>query len=130
MKKLVATVQGIYYIATGLWPLLSFGSFEAVTGPKMDDWLVITVGVLVIVIGLALLAAAMKREVGAPVLVLAIGSALGLAAVEFFYGIRGIIWPVYLFDAIGEVLLIAFWTLALFRDRKQPLTSGSKSLVG
>jgi hypothetical protein len=44
-------VAGIYYVATGVWPLVSMTAFEAVTGPKVDDWLVRMVALLVIVIG-------------------------------------------------------------------------------
>ena len=32
--------QGALYVVTGVWPLLHMASFEAVTGPKTDDWLV------------------------------------------------------------------------------------------
>ena len=39
--------QAIYYIATGVWSLVGIRSFQAVTGPKIDTWLVKTVGVLV-----------------------------------------------------------------------------------
>jgi hypothetical protein len=34
---------------TGLWPLVSIGTFQQVTGPKTDLWLVKTVGVLIAV---------------------------------------------------------------------------------
>ena len=49
MKLPVA--QGVYFLLTGIWPLLSMRTFEAVTGPKVDRRLVKTVGVLVAVIG-------------------------------------------------------------------------------
>jgi hypothetical protein len=35
-------VQGIYYLLTGLWPLVSIGTFQMVTGEKTDVWLVHT----------------------------------------------------------------------------------------
>ena len=37
----------LVYLATGLWPLFNIESFQQVTGPKTDLWLVRTVGVLV-----------------------------------------------------------------------------------
>jgi hypothetical protein len=52
---LVALAQGAYYLLTGVWPLLSLRTFELVTGPKTDDWLVRTVGVLVLAVVLAVL---------------------------------------------------------------------------
>jgi hypothetical protein len=112
-----ALLQGGYYLLTGAWPLVSLATFEAVTGPKTEDWLVHTVGVLVIVIGAVLLTAATQRGVHAPVVVLAVGSAAGLAAIEFFYVLRGVIWPIYMLDAVGELGLIALWGIAIFRDR-------------
>jgi hypothetical protein len=93
-------------------------TFEAVTGPKTDDWLVHTVGVLVTIIGTVLLTAGVRRLVDAPVILLAVGSAAGLAAIEFFYVLRGVIWPIYMLDAVGEAALIALWAIAVFRDRK------------
>jgi hypothetical protein len=44
-RRLIA-FQAAYYLATGLWPLVHLPSFEAVTGPKTDDWLVHMVGLL------------------------------------------------------------------------------------
>lgn len=53
--------QAVYYAATGIWSPVSLGSFERVTGPKGDGWLVKTVGVLVTVIGAVLGLAALAR---------------------------------------------------------------------
>jgi hypothetical protein len=50
MHGSVALVQGLYFLMTGLWPLVSIGTFQHVTGPKIDLWLVNTVGVLVEVV--------------------------------------------------------------------------------
>jgi hypothetical protein len=41
-----ALLQGGYFLFTGIWPLVSRRTFEAVTGPKKDFWLAQTVGVL------------------------------------------------------------------------------------
>lgn len=58
---LVALAQGVYYIVTCLWSLLSIDTFQRATGPKTDLWLVKTVGALVGVIG-AVLIAGMARS--------------------------------------------------------------------
>jgi hypothetical protein len=117
MKKLVAILQGSYYVATGLWPLLNMASFEAVSGPKTDDWLVKTVGVLVTIIGSVLIYAGLRAQIGLPIGLLAIASAAGLAGIDFFYAMRGVIWPIYMLDGVGEVVLIVLWLLAISRDR-------------
>lgn len=117
-RRVLALLQGAYYVLTGVWPLVSMETFEKVTGPKTDDWLVHTVGVLVIVVGLVLLFAAVEGLITGPLLLLGAASAAGLAALEFFYVLRGVIWPIYMLDAVGEVVLIALWATALFRDRR------------
>jgi hypothetical protein len=62
MHGSVALVQGLYFLMTGLWPLVSIGTFQQVTGPKINLWLVNTVGVLVAVIGAALILAGVRGK--------------------------------------------------------------------
>ena len=128
LLRLVALVQGLFYVATGLWSLVSIETFEMVTGPKIDDWLVKTVGVLVIVIGAVLIVAARRRQITLEILLLAVGSALGLTAIEVVYVSRGRISPIYLLDAAAELILAAIWFVAWWRERRQlqvdaPVTS-------
>jgi hypothetical protein len=115
-------VQGAYYLLTGVWPLVSLETFLLVTGPKTDHlitgdpsdhWLVITVGVLVTAIALALLAAAWRRNPTLEVMVLAIASAAGLTIVDFVYVYRQAIGPIYLVDAALEIVLLAGWGIAV-----------------
>jgi hypothetical protein len=103
--------QGIYYAATGIWPLVHMRSFLRVTGPKTDLWLVRTVGVLVGAIGAALLAAGARNRQSTETRILGAGSALGLAAVDVNYAARGVISPVYLLDAAAELALGTAWLL-------------------
>ena len=110
--RTVAAVQGVYFLLTGVWPLFGINSFQAVTGPKMDLWLVYTVGCLVAVIGLALLVAAGKRRFTTETVVLAVGSAVALGLIDVIFVARGVISWVYLLDAAAEVGLVAWWMLA------------------
>src|SRR5436190_3160854 len=87
-------LQGLYFAATGIWRLVHLASFEAVTGPKTDDWLVQTVGALITVIGAVLLLAAGRRRLSAEVALLAVGSAAALAAVDVIFVTRGVIAPI------------------------------------
>jgi hypothetical protein len=120
MRAALALGQGIYYFATGVWPLVSIRSFEAVTGPKTDRWLVKTVGVLVSVIGLVLVLAGRRRRVTPEATLLAAGSAAGLAAIDTIYATRGRISKIYLLDAVAEVALIAAWVIGALIDRGAP----------
>jgi hypothetical protein len=108
----IALVQGVYFATTGVWPLLSIRTFEAVTGPKVDRWLVKTVGVLIGVIGSVLIAAGRRRRVTGELVALGAGSAAGLAAIDVVYAARGRIRRVYLLDAALEALLLAAWAVA------------------
>jgi hypothetical protein len=114
--SLLAIGQGVYYLATGIWALVSIRTFEAVTGPKADRWLVKTVGVLVAVIGGVLILAGRRRRVEPESVVLAAGSAAGLAAIDTVYAVKGRIAKIYLLDALTEVALVAAWALARPRD--------------
>jgi hypothetical protein len=106
----LALFQGLFYVATGIWPLIDIMSFQVVTGPKTDLWLVRTVGVLVTVIGAVLFAASRSRRITPEIAVLAVGSALGLAAIDLRYALAGTISAVYLADAAVEIgLSLAWW---------------------
>ena len=106
--RALALGQGLYFAATGIWPLVHMPSFEAVTGPKTDKWLVRTVGVLVAVIGGVLVAGAARRTVSAETAALAIGSAAGLGAIDTIYA--GII-------CIGFIALLMDFALRAFARR-------------
>ncbi len=117
-------IQGVYYLLTGLWPLVSIETLQIVTGPKTDHlitgresdhWLVMTVAVLIVAIGATLLFTAWRRREPVEVAVLAIASALALTGIDVVYAARGTIRPIYLFDAVAEIVLSAAWMVALVR---------------
>jgi hypothetical protein len=119
MLRLLARLQGWFYVLTGLWSLIDLDSFQAVTGPKTDLWLVRTVGVLVLVVGGVLLVAAARRRVGAELVMLAVGCALGLAGIDVVYTANGTIAPVYLLDAAAELGLVVLWAIAWRRRERE-----------
>lgn len=116
----LALLQGAYFGLTAAWALVHIDSFMRVTGAKTDVWLVKTVAALVLVIGLALVAAALRGRVGPDLRFLALGSALSLALVDLLYVAKGTIARVYLLDALAEGLFVAAWAL-LSTARDGPL---------
>jgi hypothetical protein len=65
--------QGLYFLITGVWPIVSVQSFQLVTGPKSDHlivdsptdadhWMLFTISALIIAISIAILAAAWRRR--------------------------------------------------------------------
>ena len=113
----LAALQGAFYAATGVWGLVDLASFQAVTGPKTDLWLVRTVAVLVLVVGSVLLVAASRLRVTFELMLLAAGCALGLAAIDVVYATGGVISNVYLLDAAAEIAFALLWGVALWRWR-------------
>ena len=112
-------LQGTYYFITGVWPLLHMESFVAISGPKFDLWLVRTVGLLLSVIGLVLLSAAYHRRISPEIVLLGLGSALCMAAIDIYYAGVDRIWNVYLLDALSEGFLIALWLYGYLRKKKE-----------
>lgn len=107
--RAVPLTQGIFYVVTGLWPIIHLRSFEAVTGPKVDRWLVRTIGGLIAAVGASLVAGALERRAGHALRVLGIGSAAALGLSDIVYAARGRISKVYLGDAVVEGALVAAW---------------------
>lgn len=108
-------LQALYFLVTGLWPCIEIRSFQKVSGPKTDLWLVKTVGVLVSVIGGVIAAAGMRQRITPEIAGLAVGSSAGLAAIDIYYSSRGRISRVYLLDALAEAVFIGAWGVALWR---------------
>jgi len=124
---LLAWVQGIFYALTGLWPLLHMPSFLAVTGPKVDLWLVKTVGLLILVIGAVLLVGARRRSIGPELALLAAGAAAALAGVDLVYALSDRISDIYLLDAAAEIGLVILWIASWWRTAAR--RKGSRRLA-
>jgi hypothetical protein len=112
-RPLLPLAQGVFYVASGLWPIVHLPSFEAVTGPKRDDWLVRTTGGLIAAVGAALIASAFERSAQAKAQssarVLGFASALALGGAAAYYAARGRISKIYFADAVVETAIAAAW---------------------
>ncbi len=102
----VLAMMAGYYLVTGVWPLVNMRSFERVTGPKTDRWLVDTVGALILANGIALAAGARRRPPSAEVRVLAVADALAFIAIDVVFVLRRRIRPIYLADAAVELAFL------------------------
>lgn len=99
-------LQGWYYLATGVWPLVHIESFVWVSGWKYDWWLVKMVGALAAAISISLLVGLFKKEYTASLFTLSVTSAVVFLAVDVYYYFTGILSGVYLIDAAGELIFI------------------------
>jgi len=104
--QLVLVAQGWIYIVAGLWPVVSLHTFELVTGPKVDGWLVRTVGLLTVVTGAVIVFARRRARVTPEILLLAGGVAASYVVIDVYYALAGRISPVYLGDAAMELVFV------------------------
>lgn len=116
---IVALLQGIYYLLTGIWPILSRSTFEKVTGPKVDFWLVRTTGALITATGAALTVAGLRGEVTAETAVLGIGSAASLGSSDAIYSSHGRISIAYLLESFVEFALVIVWAVGLLTGSRR-----------
>ncbi len=105
--------HGLFNALTGAWPLVHMPSFEAVSGPKVDRWLVRTVGGLLVVNGLTQLSAGTTEAATALSRRLGLGTALTLAVIDIRYASTRRIRRIYLLDAVVELAWAAVWASTL-----------------
>ena len=103
MIKKLLLIQGIFYLTTGIWPVLHIDSFMWVTGSKTDIWLVKMVGLLSITISISMFSQLKQNQ--QPIL-LSISSAISFLAIDVYYVINGTISRVYLADAAIELIFL------------------------
>lgn len=113
-------LHGLFLVAAGAWPVVHLESFEAVTGPKADDWLVKTIGGLLATIGAALVAGSLERPPPRSLRLLGAGTALTLGAADVVYVGKGRISPVYLADAAVQALFARSWLRRPEARRRSP----------
>jgi hypothetical protein len=101
--------QGVANLVGGAWPLVHMSSFAMVFGPKLDRWLVKTVGGLLIVNGLTQLAASSAADGVRHARRLGVGTAAVLAAIDLIYVPARRISKMYLLDAAVEIGWILAW---------------------
>jgi hypothetical protein len=110
LLKYLAFVQSFYYTVYGIWPVLHIKSFERLTGPKVDRWLVKSIGLLITVIGAGLGLGGWRELISPELKIIAVGSAAGLAGIDIYYAAKNRISKIYLLDAIAEIGLVAGWS--------------------
>jgi len=110
---------GLYYIGTGLWPILHLPSFLAVTGPKKETWLVQVFGALIASLGFSVI---LHRNAGPASAGVGLSAAFVLAASDVYFVGRRRIRPTYLLDAVVEVVLAAGLARRIMRSRSHEQT--------
>jgi hypothetical protein len=116
-------IQSIYTLVTGLWPIIDIESFMVVTGYKTDQWLVKTVGALLIPVAVCMITHLFIPTDHRPVLLLALGTALAFLCIDFYYALNDVISDIYLADGVLQAAFFIAWAYVLvqhYRDLKSP----------
>src|SRR5690606_18536468 len=87
--RLVLAAQGAYYLVGGLWPLLHYRSFEAVTGKKKDAWLVKTVASMILAVVATHARALREPRTAEAARVAGVGAGVALGWAAAWYPLRG-----------------------------------------
>jgi hypothetical protein len=124
--RLMALGQGASLVGLGAWPIVSMRTFERVTGPKRDDWLVRTVGGLCVAIGIGLMAGGREPRSVRP---LGLATAATFAAVDLIGYRTGRLSSVYLLDAVAESAIIAGWSAASWPGAARPTRRLARRLL-
>ena len=111
VRRTGALLHALYFIIGGLWAVRGRRSFEAVTGPKVDYWLVRTVGGLLAVTGFVVASASIRKRITSEIRWLAVGSSSVLVGIDAVYAAKGRIRAIYWLDAAANLALIAGWFL-------------------
>jgi hypothetical protein len=119
-RPLAATsiTHGLYYLITGIWPLFSIQTFQAMTGPKVDLWLVKAAGLLIGMVGAVLTSAGLQRRMTPEIPILAAGTAASLVGIDITYAGRDRISRIYLLEALVQAALIVAWLVTYAQRRR------------
>lgn len=118
-QQIIPLVQGLYFVITGVWPLVHIESFLYVTGPKIDIWLVKTVGILILPYSFLCFYVAAKMKKSSLIALVNSTCCLGLAIIDLYYYLKGVISWVYMVDFVLQFTFFTYWILYLFYFKKQ-----------
>ncbi len=82
---------------------------DFVNSCTLKSWLVKTVSILLIAVSASFFAQLLLKKNELPVYVLADSCCMALAGIDCYYVFLGIISPIYLFDALVEILLLLLY---------------------
>jgi hypothetical protein len=119
-RRWALLTQGVYYLLTGLWPLLDFDSFASFVALNVIPFQAQAFAAVIIVIGASLIEAARREPPGPFPTMLGLAVAGAIAIVSLFWlprmGVASGLW----IDFAFEVAIAA--ALVLLYPRAQPQT--------
>jgi mannose/fructose/N-acetylgalactosamine-specific phosphotransferase system component IIC len=127
-----AAGHGFFCLVIGLWPVVSFDTFQSVAGHMPDRWLLSVAGMLLAGIGIAMLVAAIRRDIAFEVYALGLITSLSLAATDILFVIERSIPLRYLLDGVAESLFVTLWVFAIrdTRRSRRPIAAPAPPTIG
>lgn len=112
---LLELLQGFYYVGLGLWPVIHATSFQRYTGglDSHDLWQLRTLGLVLAVVGVALLYAVRRRSVAPEAIIVAGGVAAVMAVMDLVNITVKTYPPIYCIDCLIEIGFVYGWINAV-----------------
>ncbi len=115
-RRRVMIAQGIYYVASGLWPLVHFASFADRVAVQINPFQAQTFGAVLVVLGASLIEAA-RREPPGPyptLLGAAVAAAIALTGLWWLprLGTASVLWIDLVLEVAFAVALILLYPRA------------------
>lgn len=118
LRRWVLLTQGVYYVLTGLWPLIHFDSFADFVALNVIPFQAQAFGAVIVVVGASLIEASRREPPGSYPTLLGTAVAGAIAMVSLFWlprmGVASGLW----IDFAIEVAIAA--ALVLLYPRAQP----------
>lgn len=117
-RRWILLIQGVYYMVTGLWPLLHFSSFSAVVRIQIVPFQAHAFAAVILVVGGLLIEAARREPPGPFPTLLGLTVAAAIAVVSLFWLPRLNLLSGLWIDLVVEVAIAI--ALVVFYPRPEP----------
>ncbi len=116
LSRYLILAHGGYLCIGGLWPLIHMDSFEAVTGPKVDEFLVRSIALILLLTAAVLFSQLHGKELELSAVIMGMGISLILGSIAIISAALGYIRAVYFLDGALHVLFGIGWLSFLIRN--------------
>src|SRR5437667_11325319 len=81
----IAVAQSLFFVLTGLWPIVSIRAFQNVSTSRKDFWLVKSAGLMLGIAGSLLTGAGFRQQTSPLISIMAITTAAVLMVIDLVY---------------------------------------------
>ena len=125
----IAVAQALFFVLTGLWPIVSIRVFQNVSASRKDFWLVKSMGLMLGIAGSIITGARSHQQTSPLISIFAIGTAAVLMAIDLVYVNWKKFSRIYFLDAVLEFCIVAAWALVLIQGNDSQLVAASNVTI-